>query len=113
MEKLLSRILMLCTLIGVCFGAYTYVQERPTVLVSGLEDKIDRDLASIKEEKRGDIKALREEFSAQIQAANVNVMQQLGEIKSKLEKMDDRLYEMQRHQREAKISNEEVFSEDI
>lgn len=114
MEKLISKILLLCALIGVAFGAYSYVQERPSKLIDELKGDLDRDLAAVKSEKMQDIDKLKAEFKEGQRALADAMIQRLDKIDKGLEKLDDRLFEMQKRQlQDARLRAGEVISEDI
>ena len=94
MEKLLKQIFTLGALIGMAFGAYTFLMERPTAVIGELRAEMKREADSIRAEKASDIAAL----TSKVDSASGNIVQRLEKIDKQLEKMDDRLYEMQRQQ---------------
>lgn len=98
MEKLINKILLLCALIGVVFGAYAFVTEGPSQLIGeqkrDLDDKIDKVESSI----RAEMKERREARDREIEGLRAMISSAEAKVLDKLEKIDDRLFEMQRRQ---------------
>lgn len=97
MEKLIQKVLLLGALIGMAFGAYAYLNERPTAVVGELRAEMRREADAIRAEKAADIAAL----TSRVDVASGNIMQRLEKIDRQLEKMDERLYQMQRNKLES------------
>lgn len=96
MEKLINKLILLGSVLGMAFGAYTFLMERPSSLISDqkkdLESQIEKVETSIRTEMRDRREARDREMSdikAQIAGAEGRVMQ-------KLEIIDSRLYELQK-----------------
>lgn len=97
MEKLLKQIFTLGALIGMAFGAYAYLNERPTAVIGELRAEMRREADAIRAEKTADIAAL----TSRVDVASGNILQRLEKIDRQLEKMDERLYQMQRNKLES------------
>ncbi len=103
MEKLINRILLICALVGVSFGAYAYIEERPTKLL----DKTTEDLeAKIAGEKQSVIEYVNTKDAAksqEIAAINTNINEKFSLLMKFMERLDDRLYNLQRNQKSADL----------
>jgi ATP-dependent protease ClpP protease subunit len=109
MEKLVTRIMAIASVIVLAFNGVDYIRKEPTTLSLGIEQKLDKEIAGVRrdmDDRKRDRDKEIVEIRDQIKSATTKLM-------DKLEKMDDRLYELQKHQREARIRNGEVLVEDI
>ena len=96
MEKLINRISILFGLIGGCFAAYAYIQERPTRLVNESQNSLERKI----EDERSTIMSYVDQKdvakSKEIQAVNENVNLTRTILLDQIKKLDDRVYDLQR-----------------
>lgn len=104
MEKLMKQIMFLAAFLSIAFGAYAYLTERPTSVIGELRAEMKHEAESIRSEKNADIAGIRADITAKVDAASGSILQRLEKIDRQLEKMDDRLYEMQRKQQESSAS---------
>jgi TolA-binding protein len=110
MEKLLKQVFLLAGLISLAFGAYAYLAERPTTVIGELRAEMKHEADAIRAEKTADISQMRAEVTSKVDTASNTIIQRLQQIEQKLEKMDDRLYEMQRRQIESADIVRDVYS---
>lgn len=108
--KFITTFLALSGVVAVIFGAYEYTQKGPAEGISETKNDYQRDIASLRAEnaerrraRDQEIKDLKEDFKAQLLQATALVLQ-------RLDKLDDRLYDIQRTQREALLLKSPLHS---
>lgn len=98
MEKLINKILLLCALVGVVFGAYAYVTEKPSALIGEQKKDLEAQIDKVETSLRVEMKERRESRDREIEGIKATITAAEGKVMDKLEKIDDRLFEIQRRQ---------------
>lgn len=102
MERLLNRLVLICGLLGMAFGGYAYVTEKPTTVVAKLEEKVDREVEKVYDTMEARRVERNKEIAELKKELNDSVTRATGIVVDRLNKIDDRLYEMQRNQNSAR-----------
>ncbi len=96
MGALMKKFLLFASVIAVCFSAYAFIQERPTKLVSASQDALEKKIAEERLSVLAYVDVKDQAKTAQLQAVNQNLNEKFGILMKMLERMDDRLYDLQR-----------------
>lgn len=105
MEKLINKILLLCTLFGVVFGACAYITEKPSALINDQKRDLDNKIDKVESSIRAEMKERREARDREIEGLRAMISSAEAKVLDKLEKMDDRLFEIQRSQSHESAGN--------
>lgn len=96
MGSFIKHFLTFASVVAVCFGAYAFIQERPTKLVGESQEALEKKIA----EERSSVLAYVDQKdiakTQQIQAINQNLNDKFGIMMKMLERIDDRVYDLQR-----------------
>lgn len=99
MEKLIQKILLLGAVIGMAFGAFAYLTERPTAVVADLEKKVDQGFGKVYDtmetrrvERDQGMEKLEKRLNDKVEFSTKIVL-------DRLDKIEDRLHDMQREQK--------------
>lgn len=98
LEKLISKILLLCALVGTCFGAYAYVTEKPSSLIGEQKKELEAQIEKVETSIRTEMKERREARDREMSGLKEMITGAEHRLLEKLDKIDDRLYELQRRQ---------------
>lgn len=113
MEKLITRIMAIAGIIVLAFNGVDYIRKTPMETSAGIEKRLDDRISSEILDVREEMSQRRAERDKEIAAIKKEIQASAKVLMDKLEKMDDRLFELQKHQREARIRAGEVLVEDI
>jgi hypothetical protein len=109
MNGFIKNLLALATVVGMAFGAYTILTGKPEQIIrdnkADLEHKIEEERVRV----LSYVDSKDTAKTAEIQAVNTNLNEKFNILMNKLDKMDDRLYDLQRDksQNSARLLDEE------
>lgn len=100
-QKWQKNLLAFLGLLAGLFTVWAFIQERPSKIVDERADFLDKRIIEEKNTVMAYVDAKDQAKSIEIQSVNSNINEKFGILMRMLEKLDDRVYEMQNGHRES------------
>jgi len=101
MNGFIKHFMALAGVLSIVFGAYIYLTEKPSALIGEQKRDLEAQIDKVEATIRAEMKDRNEARDKELQDLRSMITSAKSEILQKLDKVDDRLYDMQRKQNES------------
>lgn len=98
MKGFINNFMAIAGLFGIVFGAYVYITDKPVQGIKEARADLQEQIKDTETVLRREMKERREQRDKEIADFKLEIRNATGTLMNKLEKIDDRLYEIQRAQ---------------